>query len=44
VLVVRDQQRGGAGSLQQGAQFATQALTQLDVEVGEGLVEQQQPR
>ena len=44
VLVVRDQQRGGAGGLQQGPQFAAQALTQLDVEVGERLVQQQQPR
>ena len=42
VLVVRDQQGGGAGGLQQLAQLTAQAFPQRDVEVGEGLVQQQQ--
>jgi hypothetical protein len=42
VLVVGDQDRGGAGGLDDVAHFVGQALAQLDVEVGEGLVEQQQ--
>jgi len=44
VLVVCHQQGGGARGLEQRTQLAAQALTQLDIEIGEGLVQQQQAR
>ena len=43
-LVVRDEERGRAGCLEDGAQLMGQALAQLHVEVGKRLVEQQQLR
>ncbi len=42
VLVVRDQDRGGAGALDDVAHLARELFAQLDVEVRERLVEQQQ--
>ena len=42
VLVVRHQHRGGAARLDDVAHLERQALAQVDVEVGERLVEQQQ--
>ena len=42
VLVVRHQDRRGAARLDDVAHFERQALAQIDVEVGERLVEQQQ--
>ena len=44
VLVVRDQDRGDVLLLEDLAHFQAQPLAQVDVEVGEGLVEQQQLR
>ena len=41
-LVVRDKQSGGAGGLEDAAHFMGQAFTQVHVQVGKGLVEQQQ--
>ena len=39
-----DEDGRGAGGLEDVAHFQRQALAQFDVEVGEGLVEQQQAR
>ena len=44
VLVVRDQQRGRAVAAQDVAQFLRQTVAQAGIEVGEGLVQQQQLR
>ena len=44
VLVVRHEDRGGAARLEDVAHLERQALAQVDVEVGERLVEQQQLR
>ena len=43
-LVVRDKERRGPCRLEDGAQLVRQALAQFHVEVGKGLVEQQQAR
>jgi hypothetical protein len=42
LLVVRDQHRGGAARLDDLAHLERQPLAQVDVEIGERLVEQQQ--
>ncbi len=44
VLVVRDEQGGGAGALEDVAQIEREPLAQVGVEVREGLVEQQDRR
>jgi hypothetical protein len=44
VLVVRDQDRRHPGAFEDVAHFQRQAFAQFDVEVGKGLVEQQQVR
>ena len=44
LLVVRDEQRGDAGGLEDRAHVLRQPLAQVDVEAGERLVEQQQLR
>ena len=44
VMIVRDMDRGSAGCVEHGGQFADEAVTKMTVERSERFVEQQHPR